>query len=83
MGLIPAGAYKNREFRASMIGFAETVARTRQDLLVDPQTSGGLLIGVGAPHSEALVSALKAAGIDAAAPIGEIHSDPAEKIWVQ
>ena len=29
MGLIPAGAYKNREFREQMITFAETVPRRR------------------------------------------------------
>jgi len=40
MGLIPAGAYKNRDFRKQMITFAETVPRTLQDLLFDPQTSG-------------------------------------------
>jgi selenide,water dikinase len=48
MGLIPAGAYKNRDFREQMITFAETVPRTLQDLLFDPQTSGGLLISVSA-----------------------------------
>jgi selenide,water dikinase len=82
MGLIPAGAYKNREFRESMIEFAEIVARSRQDVLVDPQTSGGLLISVDAHQSEKLVSALKDAGIHDAAWVGEILSDPEEKIWV-
>jgi selenide,water dikinase len=82
MGLIPAGAYKNREFREPMTTFAETVARTRQDVLVDPQTSGGLLISVSGKHVDALVAALRAAGIVDAAQIGEIMSDPQEKIWV-
>ncbi len=82
MGLIPAGAYKNREFRESMIEFAETVPRSRQDVLVDPQTSGGLLISVKARQAEALLSALRDADIGDAAGIGEILNDPAEKIWV-
>ena len=82
MGLIPAGAYKNREFRESMIAFAETVGRSRQDVLVDPQTSGGLLISVNGHHADELTAALKDAGIGDAALIGEILSGPEEKIWV-
>jgi selenide,water dikinase len=82
MGLIPAGAYKNREFRESMIDFAESVGRSRQDVLVDPQTSGGLLIGVSGQQAEALVAALKDAGLDNADQVGEILSGPEEKIWV-
>ena len=82
MGLIPAGAYKNREFRESMIEFAETVSRSRQDVLVDPQTSGGLLISVDAHQGDNLVAALKDAGIGDAAQIGEILDGPEEKIWV-
>jgi len=82
MGLIPAGAYKNREFREAMIAFADSVDRSRQDILFDPQTSGGLLIGVSARQAEALVGALKDAGIENAAQIGEILGDAEEKIWV-
>ena len=82
MGLIPEGAHRNREFRAPMLVFAETVPLARQDVLVDPQTSGGLLISVKAQQSEDLVSALKQAGVDAAARIGEVIDNPEEKIWV-
>jgi selenide,water dikinase len=82
MGLIPAGAYKNREFREPMVAFSDTVARVRQDVLFDPQTSGGLLISVSARQAEALVAALKDAGIEDAAQIGEVTSGPEEKIWV-
>jgi selenide, water dikinase len=82
MGLIPAGAYKNREFRESMIDFAETVARSRQDVLVDPQTSGGLLITVDRVQADALVKALQDSGISDTAEIGEVLKDPEEKIWV-
>ncbi len=82
MGLIPAGAYKNKEFREQMIAFAETVPRTLQDLLFDPQTSGGLLISVSEMHSTALVSALKDGGIDDSAQIGYVFNGPEEKIWI-
>jgi selenide,water dikinase len=82
MGLIPAGAYKNREFRAGMIEVADGVARERQDMLFDPQTSGGLLICLPEAQAEDLVAALKDAGLGDAAKVGEIVDGPAEKIRV-
>ena len=82
MGLIPAGAHKNRDFREQMITFAETVPRTLQDLLFDPQTSGGLLISVGGVHCIDLVSALKKGGIADATAIGVVFGGTEEKISV-
>jgi selenide,water dikinase len=83
MGLIPAGAHKNREFRDPMITFADKVKRSLKDVLFDPQTSGGLLISVGQHQASKLVSALKDAGISDAAQIGEVLSGPEEKIMVK
>ncbi len=82
MGMVPAGAYKNREFREGMITFSKTVARRFQDILFDPQTSGGLLISVNSQQADDLVAALKEAGIVDAAIVGEVISGPAEKIEV-
>ncbi len=82
MGLIPAGAYKNRVFREQMITFAGKVPRTLQDLLFDPQTSGGLLMSVSDVQCKDLVSALKDEGITDAAPIGEIVDSQEERISV-
>ncbi len=83
MGLMPAGAHKNREFRNSMLIFSQAVTRSRQDVLVDPQTSGGLLISVKAAQAEDLAAALKAAGVTDACEIGEVLDSPEEKIWVE
>lgn len=82
MGLIPAGAYKNRKFRESMVTFADTVERSRQNVFFDPQTSGGLLISVKADQSMELVAALQNAGIGDAAEIGEVLHGQDEKIRV-
>ena len=82
MGLIPAGAHKNREFRKDMIAFGETLPLAFQDVLFDPQTSGGLLISVSENQADALVAALKDVGIGDAAQIGEIIHSSEEKIWV-
>jgi selenide,water dikinase len=83
MGIMPAGAHKNREFREPMTSFAEKLKRSVQDVLFDPQTSGGLLISVSQHQANHLVSALKDAGISDAAQIGEVLSGPEEKIWVE
>jgi selenide,water dikinase len=82
MGLIPAGTYNNREFRESMITFAESVKRSVQDVLFDPQTSGGLLISAASGQADALVKTLQDAGISDASEIGEVLKDEEEKIWV-
>jgi selenide, water dikinase len=83
MGLIPAGAYNNRNFRGALVDFGANVSQRVQDLLFDPQTSGGLLIAVAAAEAERLVIALKAKGIDAAAIVGEVVSEPFERIIVE
>ncbi len=82
MGLIPAGAYRNREFRAQMIEFSTFVKRSLQDILFDPQTSGGLLISVDRESAADLLDGLKKKGIDSPALIGEVVSEPTDKIVV-
>jgi selenide,water dikinase len=82
MGLIPGGAYKNMEFRESMLRFSETVSKPFRHLLADPQTSGGLLIGIRKDAAKELVSALRDAGVEDATDIGEIIADPAEEIRI-
>jgi selenide,water dikinase len=83
MGLIPAGAYNNRSFRGSFVDFGPDVPQRMQDLLFDPQTSGGLLIAVAAGEAERLVDALKARGIDCAAIVGEVVAGPVDRIVVE
>ena len=83
MGLVPAGAYRNREFRLFMVDFAQTVDRILQDVLFDPQTSGGLLICVAPEKAEDLLDALKAKGIGNAAMVGEVIAEPKERILVE
>lgn len=82
MGLVPAGAYNNREFRECMVDFAPSVDRLVQDILFDPQTSGGLLICVDRENADELIIALKEKGIKEAAIIGEVLAEPKERIVV-
>ena len=48
------------------------LSQARLDLLVDPQTSGGLLAGVPAGQAEACVAALREAGYPRACVIGTV-----------
>ena len=82
MGLVPAGAYKNREFREPMVDFAPSVNRLIQNIFFDPQTSGGLLICVEKESADDLVKSLKKNGINDVAVIGEVLSRPEGRIVV-
>jgi selenide, water dikinase len=80
MGLIPAGTYRNRDFRmGSLIGF-DKVDKVLADVLFDPQTSGGLMIAVPKDHAEAFVSKLRDKGMETSSIIGEFIEAPAGKI---
>jgi selenide,water dikinase len=83
MGLVPAGAYKNREFYERHVDFAPGVDALIQDILFDPQTSGGLLICVGSDRAEDLLQALKQKGIHNAAIVGQVVPEPKERILVE
>jgi selenide,water dikinase len=52
MGLVPAGAYANRRFLDGRVRICEKVPLALQDVLFDPQTSGGLLICLPAESVE-------------------------------
>jgi selenide,water dikinase len=74
-GAVPGGSQVNRlHFGESMeipTGFPEELIW----ILFDAQTSGGLLISVESDEAEQLITALKTAGVTAAAQIGEMRHD--------
>ena len=61
MGLIPEGAYRNRDFAGDEVR-SEIKELWMEDLVFDPQTSGGLLLAVPAEEADALAEEL--AGMD-------------------
>lgn len=63
MGLIPAGAYKNRGYSIGKVE-SGSVAEHYLDLLYDPQTSGGLLISVAEKDVKPMLEDFKAANMD-------------------
>ena len=58
MGLVPAGAYKNREFAAEGLDAGDI------DLISDPQTSGGLLVSVPREELDCLLADFEAVGME-------------------
>ena len=70
MGLIPGGAYRNREFAAKS-GYISTAELWREDLVFDPQTSGGLLAAVPADEAEEILLELSESALSCAM-IGEV-----------
>lgn len=58
MGMIPAGAYRNRDFAEGKIKLNKDIDRALMDIMFDPQTSGGLLISVPREYSDGLLTAL-------------------------
>jgi selenide,water dikinase len=82
-GLCPGGLHRNKEFYGKMVAFSKQIPDYIQDILFDPQTSGGLLISLAPEKAELLLGKLKNAGIPEAAIAGEVISKPAGKIIVE
>lgn len=66
MGLIPAAAYRNREFVGADLHCDSGIDRAMLDILFDPQTSGGLLISIPERYCDDLLAALRPAIPDTA-----------------
>ena len=58
MGILPAGMYRNRTYAEQAVD-GGTVELAVQDMLYDPQTSGGLLIAVDPADADALFADLR------------------------
>lgn len=82
MGLVPGGAFNNRDFFGPMVEIGSSVHPLIQDVLFDPQTSGGLLISVDRRSAKNLLRALKGKGVQEASMIGEVISGSKHKIEV-
>ncbi len=74
MGMVPAGAYRNRTFCGKNIDIATGIDAITQDLMFDPQTSGGLFFSIAANDAEACVHRMNEEGV-AAAVVGEVGAD--------
>lgn len=71
MGFIPAGAYRNRDYAEAGVKVVGEVSRAMQDILYDPQTSGGLLMALPEDAARDCLKALREV-IPQAAAVGYV-----------
>ncbi len=74
MGMLPAGAYKNKEFCSPDIDITSGIDRILLDLMFDPQTSGGLIFTINARYASACTDLMRDNQIEAEI-IGEVRDN--------
>jgi len=80
LGLVPGGAYSNRDFFSCRVEMRSSVPQLMADIFYDPQTSGGLLISLPPGDAEDLVATLKKEGVVHSSVVGEVVEGPRGKI---
>jgi selenide,water dikinase len=81
-GCVPGGTRRNLEDAGADVRWADDLDDVVRLLLCDAQTSGGLLLAVGADSVDRLIEELSTAGTPAAARIGEVVAGAAGSIEV-
>lgn len=71
MGIIPAGMYRNKQYISEDVELVNIDAAI-EDILYDPQTSGGLLVSVNEEFAQMLVEDMKKNGSIEAKIIGSV-----------
>lgn len=79
MGLVPAGAYRNRRYYAPQADLG-TTPEPLADLLFDPQTSGGLLVSVDSADAQRAMDRLAEAGLDTRAALIGYAAEKSDKL---
>jgi selenide,water dikinase len=75
-GIVPAGLYRNRDFRAGMVEAAAGCPAWLVDILFDPQTAGGLFVALAPEQADDLVRKMRTRGLMDAAVVGEVLAEP-------
>ena len=63
LGLIPAGAYSNRDYLQGKVCYHEQIEPDRREILFCPETAGGLLMAVPAEREQELLQQMAAKGV--------------------
>lgn len=72
LGLVPAGAHNNRKYFKQWVDIDPGVKLELSDIMFDPQTSGGLILGCPSEKCGELLSRLNELGQTDSAVIGEV-----------
>lgn len=76
IGILPEGMYRNRDFAEKYVDAGDVIL-AKQDMLYDPQTSGGLLIAVDSKDADAFYEELKTS-VPSAQRIGVVNEKKGE-----
>ena len=79
MGLVPAGAYKNRGYSEMKVEMSR-IEEHFIDLLYDPQTSGGLLLSVEPQYVEAIMEEFEKKHLDTKVSIIGTVTEKSDKL---
>jgi selenide,water dikinase len=71
-GFIPGAGFRNLEFVEDQCAFSDQLPYNVKMLLADAQTSGGIFMAVKPDIAEAILTALKGAGYNSSAIVGEV-----------
>ena len=78
-GIFPGGAFDNKGYFEPQVQFGSSIDEASQMLLFDPQTSGGLLLGVPQDRLEAFLARAEQAG-ESAWTIGTVEAGAGIKV---
>ena len=79
-GFIPEGAYNNRDFIAYDVQFSGDIRREEEDLLFDPETSGGLILSMSEGDAEIYLKRMEGT---AASIIGRVEERKDKSVFVE
>jgi selenide,water dikinase len=77
------GKETNRAYVGERLAFDGNFSEWDDELLLDPQTSGGLLVAVPAEKASGLVADLRSGGLELTAVIGTVEASPSAQILVR
>lgn len=77
IGILPEGMYRNRDFAEKYVNPGDVIL-AKQDMLYDPQTSGGLLIAVDGKDADKFYEELKS-NVPSAQRIGVVKEKTSDK----
>jgi len=82
MGCIPGAAFRNQEYAADSCQFDDTVDYNHKMLVLDAQTSGGLLMAVKPEDQDSIIEELKQAGYPDTTEVGSVLERSEKSVFV-
>jgi selenide,water dikinase len=82
MGCIPGAGFRNKEFTEDFCEFAPSVDYNYKMLLLDAQTSGGLLMAVKPAHVENVLNELRNSDFPKSAIVGKVVKRGEKSIYI-